>query len=137
MRGSTITAILFLLLPHRLLLTFLILRLTSLSQRRHRRTLRPSDPSATACRFTSFSLTGVGPQARLLHENVSLSNQPITLGWFISGTISACSLPSSSVHCQGIGSSHRPVHGSSAWIPIYASWALFFFILRSILNSSS
>ena len=70
-------------------------------------------------------------------KNVSLSNQPITLGWFIIGgtvlrMVSALIFLFMLKVYQGV-----PIGLFTAallGVPIYCSWALFFFILRSILE---
>jgi hypothetical protein len=140
MRGSSITAILFLLLPVAFLLTFLILRLTEVF-RNDDIASRFGDLILMACGFSLLTSFFFGLEAvrrlAFFMKNVSLSNQPITLGWFIiGGTVLRmfCAIIFLFMLKAYQGIPIGLFMAALLGVPIYCSWALFFFILRSILE---
>lgn len=140
LRAPLITAILFLMLPVLFLLIFLILNLTEVF-RNDVITSRFGELILMACGLSMlisfFYGLEVVRRLAFFMKNVSLSNQPITLGWFIIGgtvlrMITALIFVFLVKAYQGI-----PIGFFTALllgIPIYVSWSLFFFILRSILD---
>ncbi len=140
LRSSIITSILFLMLPVLFLLTFLILSLMQV--------FRNDDITS---RFGVLIMLGCGlsllvsfffgleivRRLAFFMKNASLSNQPITLGWFIIGGtvlrfLTAIAFLIMLRMYAGIPLGLFTI--ALLGIPIYCGWALFFFVLRSILE---